>query len=177
MGYFHNLAFPSKIIAEVEMHQPPGAFPQRQGIGHSRDSISRSAAVCRGPQFPLHGTNWLAVSLIWLIECIAIDRTESMDRMQFISPVRISRGPGQPVEDIDGVREAMAFLRKWPRGRRGPVYQCALNCCAAALTGEMSAEEARKAFTGFARITRLLDDDMPLPMDNENRGSGYALRR
>ncbi|AZN99812.1 DUF982 domain-containing protein [Mesorhizobium sp. M9A.F.Ca.ET.002.03.1.2] len=100
-----------------------------------------------------------------------------MDRLQFFSPVRISRAPGQPVEDIDGVREAMAFLRKWPKGRRGPVYQCALNCCAAALAGKMSAEEARKAFTGFARITRLLDDDMALPMDSENRGSAYALRR
>ena len=100
-----------------------------------------------------------------------------MDRLQFFSPVRISRGPGQSVEDIDSVREAMLFLRKWPTGRRGPVYQCALNCCAAALAGQMSAEEARKAFTGFARITRLLDDDVALPLDGEKAGSAYALRR
>ncbi|UVC13191.1 DUF982 domain-containing protein [Mesorhizobium onobrychidis] len=100
-----------------------------------------------------------------------------MDRLQFFSPVRISRGQGQPVEDIEGVNEAMAFLRKWPKGRRGPVYQCALNCCAAALAGRMSAEEARKGFTGFARITRLLDDDMALPIGGKNTDSVYAPRR
>ena len=70
-----------------------------------------------------------------------------MDQLHFFSPVRISRGQGYPMEEIDSVAEAMMFLRKWPTGRRGPVYQCALNCCSAALSGQMSAEEARKAFT------------------------------
>ncbi|CCV06987.1 conserved hypothetical protein [Mesorhizobium metallidurans STM 2683] len=98
-----------------------------------------------------------------------------MNRLQFLSPVRITHGQGQPVEEIDSVSEAMVFLRKWPTGRRGPVYQCALNCCAAALAGQMSAEEARKAFTGFARITRLLDDDVAMPMETVDRL--YALRR
>ncbi|RWB29797.1 MAG: DUF982 domain-containing protein [Mesorhizobium sp.] len=100
-----------------------------------------------------------------------------MNRLQFSTPVRISRGQGKPVEEIDSVREAMTFLRHWPKGRRGPVYQCALNCCAAALAGQMSAEEARKAFTGFARITRLLDDDMSLPTRSERMGSLYTARR
>ncbi|MCZ8545155.1 DUF982 domain-containing protein [Mesorhizobium qingshengii] len=100
-----------------------------------------------------------------------------MDYLHFFSPVRISRGQGCPVEEVDSVAEAMVFLRKWPTGRRGPVYQCALNCCSAALSGQMSAEEARKAFTGFARITRLLDDDMALPVGGENMASVYALRR
>ncbi|MBZ9810680.1 DUF982 domain-containing protein [Mesorhizobium sp. BR1-1-9] len=100
-----------------------------------------------------------------------------MDYLHFFSPVRISRGQGHPIEEIDTVAEAMVFLRKWPTGRRGPVYQCALNCCAAALSGQMSAEEARKAFTGFARITRLLDDDMALSVGNEPAGRVYALRR
>ncbi|MGX9119434.1 DUF982 domain-containing protein [Mesorhizobium sp. BHbsci] len=100
-----------------------------------------------------------------------------MNRLQFFTPVRISRGQGKPVEEIDSVSDAMTFLRHWPKGRRGPVYQCALNCCAAALAGQMSAEEARKAFTGFARITRLLDDDMSLPIDSENTDRVYSLRR
>ncbi|TIW05674.1 MAG: DUF982 domain-containing protein [Mesorhizobium sp.] len=82
-----------------------------------------------------------------------------MDRLHFFTPVRIARGQGYPVEEVDSVSEAMVFLRKWPTGRRGPVYQCALNCCTAAMSGKMSAEEARKAFVGFARITRLLDVD------------------
>jgi hypothetical protein len=41
----------------------------------------------------------------------------------------------------------------------------------------MSAEEARKAFSGFARITRLLDEDMTLPMGGENIDNVHALRR
>lgn len=112
------------------------------------------------------------------IERIAVDREEVMDQLHFFSPVRISRGQGHPVEEVDSVAEAMMFLRKWPTGRRGPVYQCALNCCSAALSGQMSAEEARKAFTGFARITRLLDeDDMALPVGGEKKTGVYALRR
>ncbi|MEW6629454.1 MAG: DUF982 domain-containing protein [Pseudomonadota bacterium] len=100
-----------------------------------------------------------------------------MDRLHFFTPVRIARGQGHPVEEVDSVSEAMVFLRKWPTGRRGPVYQCALNCCSAALSGNMSAEEARKAFTGFARITRLLDDEMALPLGGASVDNVYALRR
>ena len=100
-----------------------------------------------------------------------------MDQLHFFSPVRISRGQGHPVEEIDNVAEAMMYMRKWPTGRRGPVYQCALNSCSAALSRQMSAEEARKAFTGFARITRLLDDDMALPVAGEGEASVHALRR
>ena len=87
-----------------------------------------------------------------------------MDRLQFFSPVRVSRGPGLPVEEIDNVAEAMSFLREWPVGRRGPVYRCALNCCSAAMAAQMSAEEARKSFAGFARITGLLVDGGPSPV-------------
>ncbi|MGB3645959.1 MAG: DUF982 domain-containing protein [Mesorhizobium sp.] len=82
-----------------------------------------------------------------------------MDRLQFLSTVRLSRGKGHPVEEIDSVAEAMAFLREWPVGRRGPVYRCALNCCAAAMAAQMTAEEARRSFSGFARITGLLAED------------------
>ncbi|ESX13666.1 hypothetical protein X767_29915 [Mesorhizobium sp. LSJC264A00] len=108
----------------------------------------------------------------------AADQGENkMDRLHFFTPVRIARGQGHPVEEVDSVAEAMVFLEKWPLGRRGPVYQCAVNCCSAALSGRMSAEAARKAFTGFARITRLLDDDMALPMGGESMAEVHALRR
>lgn len=110
-------------------------------------------------------------------QALAIDREEMMHRLQFFTPVRISRGQKSAAAEIHSVTEATEFLRKWPTGRRGPVYQCAVNCCAAALAGRMSAEEARKAFSGFARITRLLDDDMALPMSGENIDSVHALRR
>lgn len=107
----------------------------------------------------------------------AVDREETMDRLHFFTPVRIARGQGYPLEEVDSVSEAMVFLRKWPTGRRGPVYQCAVNCCSAAMSGKMSAEEARKAFVGFARITRLLDDDMALPLGSPSTDNVYALRR
>ena len=100
-----------------------------------------------------------------------------MDRLQFFTPVRISRGQEGLAEEIYSVADAKEFLRKWPTGRRGPVYQCAVNCCSAALAGRMSAEEARKAFTGFARITRLLAEDMALPMGGGNVDNVHALRR
>jgi hypothetical protein len=93
-----------------------------------------------------------------------------MNRLQFLSTVRVTRGKGEEVEEIDNVMDAMTFLREWPVGRRGPVYRCALNCCAAAIAAQMTAEEARKSFVGFARITRLLvDNDMPVHIaDQEN---------
>jgi hypothetical protein len=79
-----------------------------------------------------------------------------MDRLQFFSTVHVTRGKGHPTEEIDNVADAMVFLREWPVGRRGPVYRCALNCCSAAMAAQMTAEEARKSFAGFARITGLL---------------------
>lgn len=87
-----------------------------------------------------------------------------MDRLQFFSPVRVVRGPGYPAEDVESVAEAMTFLQQWPVGRRGPVYRCALNCCAAAMAAQMSAEEARKSFAGFARITGILAETENSPM-------------
>lgn len=94
-----------------------------------------------------------------------------MNRLQFFSSVRLSRGSGHPVEEIDNVAEAMVFLREWPVGRRGPVYRCALNCCAAAMAAQMTAEEARRSFTGFARITGLLVDGGPSPVVAERHAS------
>ena len=92
-----------------------------------------------------------------------------MNRLQFFSPVRIVLGPGHRVEEIDSVAEAMAFLKNWPVGRRGPVYLCAVNCCSAAMAGQMSAEEARKSFSSFARITGLSKDRPSGPVGHERR--------
>jgi hypothetical protein len=100
-----------------------------------------------------------------------------MDRLQFFSPVRVSRGPGHPVEEIDSVGDALVFLREWPVGRRGPVYRCALNCCSAAVAAQMTAEEARKSFAGFARITGLLVDGGPSPLVADRPGAAKPLTR
>ena len=98
-----------------------------------------------------------------------------MDRLQFFSSVRLSRGSGHPVEEIENVADALVFLRAWPVGRRGPVYRCALNCCSAAMAAQMSAGEARKSFAGFARITGLLVDGGPEPVVAERRHSSRPL--
>ena len=82
-----------------------------------------------------------------------------MNRLQFVAPVRLSHGPGHPMKEIDSVEEATAFLRAWPAGRRGPVYNCALNCCLAAEAGQLSADDARRSFAGFIRISGMVVDD------------------
>jgi hypothetical protein len=100
-----------------------------------------------------------------------------MDSLQFFSTVRVARGKGHPIEEIDSVQEAMVFLREWPVGRRGPVYRCALNCCSAAMAAQMTAEEARKSFLGFARITGLLvEGNLATPhlADKENSSTTAA---
>jgi hypothetical protein len=48
MGYFHSLAFPSKIIAEVEMHHPPKRSRNGKKRAMTCDSPSRSAAIYQG---------------------------------------------------------------------------------------------------------------------------------
>src|SRR4029079_2536646 len=92
------------------------------------------------------GTNSLFANSIGLVRTAADQGENKMDRLHFFTPARIARGQGHPIEEVDSGAEAMVFLQKWPVGRRGPVYQCAVNCCSAALSGRMSAEEARKAF-------------------------------
>ena len=77
-----------------------------------------------------------------------------MNDLHFFTPVRVI-ADGQMIE-LDDVRAALRFLRAWPNGRRGPVYECAVNACGAAIHGQLKTEEARKSLVSFARITRIL---------------------
>ncbi|MFI0847458.1 DUF982 domain-containing protein [Mesorhizobium sp. IMUNJ 23232] len=77
-----------------------------------------------------------------------------MDAILFRVPLRLNID-GTPVE-IDSLQNAVTFLRDWPGARRGPVYACAMKSCEAALAGAVRAEDARKAFESFARITGIL---------------------
>lgn len=88
-----------------------------------------------------------------------------MDRLRFVVPVQVDPGLGF-FEEIETVHQAVEFLHKWPAGRRGPVYECALNCCSAALAGQMSVEDARRSMASFVKITGLsVSETMrPLPM-------------
>ena len=83
-----------------------------------------------------------------------------MGALQFIASVSV--WTDEIMQDIETVREAAEFLRQWPPSRRGPVYDCAARACDAAIAGRLTAEEARKAFASFARITGILArEDMP----------------
>ncbi|BCG97779.1 DUF982 domain-containing protein [Mesorhizobium sp. 131-2-1] len=85
-----------------------------------------------------------------------------MTSLAFLVPVPV-RTNGV-INDITTVREALVFLNQWPKPRRGPVYGCAVRSCNAAIAGQMTTDQARKAFVGFARIARILaDSDFPLP--------------
>ncbi|MEQ1951243.1 DUF982 domain-containing protein [Mesorhizobium sp. CN2-181] len=77
-----------------------------------------------------------------------------MDAILFRVPLRLNID-GSEVE-IDSLQNAVIFLRDWPGARRGPVYACAMKSCEAALAGSVRAEDARKAFESFARITGIL---------------------
>ena len=82
-----------------------------------------------------------------------------MEKMQFLVSVRLS--DGQSVQEIEDLDQAIRFLRDWPAGRRGPVYQTALNGCTAAKEGYLTVEEARKSLCGFARITGIMESEHP----------------
>ncbi|MEP9370699.1 DUF982 domain-containing protein [Mesorhizobium sp. KR1-2] len=84
-----------------------------------------------------------------------------MHNLQFLSPVRVSIE--HQIKEVDNVDEALEFLHRWPPERRGPVYNCAVNGCHAAIEARLSAEDAHKAFESFARITGILAEDAPPP--------------
>ena len=96
-----------------------------------------------------------------------------MEKMRFFVPVCLAPGNSEPMQEIEDVEQALKFLRNWPADRRGPVYQTALNGCTAAKEGYLTAEEARKALSGFARITGILERDAshPAPVGVANKGS------
>ncbi|MDL2409618.1 DUF982 domain-containing protein [Rhizobium calliandrae] len=81
-----------------------------------------------------------------------------MERDCFRHPVTILMGLGFPAE-IQGVREAYAWLNEWPPSKRNPTHAIALNACRAALAGEIDVETARGTFVAFARRANLLAPD------------------
>ena len=77
-----------------------------------------------------------------------------MTSLAFRAPVQVKTS--DVIHDINSVREALVFLNQWPRARRGPVYSCAVRSCNAAIAGQMTTDQARQAFVGFARIAGVL---------------------
>ena len=77
-----------------------------------------------------------------------------MTSLAFLAPVQVKTN--DVIRDINSVREALVFLNQWPKARRGPVYSCAVRSCNAAIAGQMTTEQARRAFVSFARIAGVL---------------------
>lgn len=96
-----------------------------------------------------------------------------MERFDFASPVFVTID--EESEEISSVTQAIEFLRRWPQGRRGPVYRCAVNCCQGAMDGSIEVEAARKGFVSFARISGILNREMAMPMMMGGRASHGAL--
>ncbi|UUP16490.1 DUF982 domain-containing protein [Nitratireductor thuwali] len=84
-----------------------------------------------------------------------------MDAYQFDLPVRLVLQPGQPVIEIYSAEEALDLLMTWPV-QDGPLYQRAMDSCVAAIAGTGTLDEARRAFTNVARVTKVLAKDVPL---------------
>jgi uncharacterized protein DUF982 len=85
-----------------------------------------------------------------------------MINLAFLAPVQVKTS--EVIHDINSVREALVFLNQWPKVRRGPVYSCAVRSCNAAIAGQMSTQQARQAFVGFARIAGVLAESDFSPM-------------
>lgn len=80
-----------------------------------------------------------------------------MSRHQFTSPIFLTFH--DELEQISSIGDAIDFLRRWPLARRGPIYRTAFNACQAVKTGQLSIDDAKRAFLGFAKIAKLVDDD------------------
>jgi Protein of unknown function (DUF982) len=71
-------------------------------------------------------------------------------KIPFDSPIAIRAGHENTVRHVKSVNDASEVLTDWPHARRGPVYQETVAAIEAALVGEATAVEARRAFHTFA---------------------------
>ena len=71
-------------------------------------------------------------------------------KIPFESPIAIRAGHENTVRHVKSVNGASEVLTDWPHARRGPVYQETVAVIEAAMAGETSAAEARRAFRHFA---------------------------
>lgn len=78
-----------------------------------------------------------------------------MNDMPFHAPLTIAVGAGFKRE-IASLAEMQNFLKEWPAVRRGPVYATAIRACEAARAGHLTADQARRAFMGFAEAAGIV---------------------
>ena len=71
-----------------------------------------------------------------------------MDDMRLQNPVTIAVGAGFR-RDITTLAEMQNFLQEWPHTRRSKIYETALRACEMARTGNLTKDQARRAFAAF----------------------------
>lgn len=100
-----------------------------------------------------------------------------MKNLLFLAPVVVK--VDGTVQEVGSVADAFRFLRRWPTGRRGPVFGCAFNSCSAAFSGQLSAEQARQAFASFARISGILirSGETVIPIEWHQAGNRMLIVR
>ncbi|GLR46025.1 hypothetical protein GCM10007880_65430 [Mesorhizobium amorphae] len=62
------------------------------------------------------------------------------------------------VQEIGCLDDAFEFLQAWPKNGGGPIYDTVLRTCQRAYDGQVPLSIARKAFVGFARSVKVLQD-------------------
>jgi hypothetical protein len=84
-----------------------------------------------------------------------------MADVRFNPPVEILFGKAGRVRNVKSIREATECLDKWP-SRRGPMCEMAAKALVGARAGQVTANEAREAFSDAALEARILvPRDMP----------------
>jgi len=83
-----------------------------------------------------------------------------VETLRFFSPVRLV--VDDSIVEFETVDEAIAFLTRWPRSRRGPLYDCAMRGLDTCRQGRFAVEDARRSFESFARITGILAGGGPI---------------
>ncbi len=79
----------------------------------------------------------------------------AIDRHPFDSAVCV-RTSENTKRDVKSVACAAEVLIDWPHAKRGPVYQTTMGVIQSALSGTVTADEAREAFETFAEHTGVL---------------------
>jgi hypothetical protein len=78
-----------------------------------------------------------------------------MKNTRFETPVAVVVGLGLRCQ-IGSLDEIHRFLTEWTTSRRGYLHAAALETCEAVRTGELSVDDARKAFIDFAKASHIL---------------------
>lgn len=78
-----------------------------------------------------------------------------MNSMTFETPISVDAGLATRVE-IRTLMDMQRFLTDWPPSRRTSIYSTAVRACEAARHGQLTAEQARRAFESFAKSHQIL---------------------